>query len=275
MKEGQLSNYIPINRRYFDHRFWQEERIYSKAEAWLDILQQARFEVSQGKLLIGMKMIMWNRGELVASVRFLADRWGWGNGKVLRYLELLEQDEMITRRQEFGQTIITICNYDTYNGGKVTTERRTEQKRNTGRNGLNAIQDSITGEDRNTERNAERNGNENKAGTGPEQQRNETNKDNIVNKEEEVKPAAPAPIYTPDQENSFKKFQEWIGANAPQVARMVEPFTIDQYLSVAVKYKSQDIRALLAQMHNWKDLCKKNRSAYYTLMNWKRREEGK
>jgi hypothetical protein len=81
--------------------------------------------------------------------------------------------------------------------------------------------------------------------------------------------------FTEDQRTSFLKFTNWIKENAPRVAKMKEPFTIRQYLSVTGKgYKTVEIQQLLCDMHNWADLLKKRESAYLTFINWKRREDG-
>lgn len=60
---------------------------------------------------------------------------------------------------------------------------------------------------------------------------------------------------------------------APRVEQMKEPFTIEQYISIKTQYQSDSIRELLLQMHNWEPLLRKNRSAYLTILNWKRRDD--
>lgn len=114
---AELSNYIPINRKIFSHDFWGEDRTYSRFEAWLDLIKEARYEDAETRKLIGNKYIKWGRGELVASLRFLAERWGWSKNKVDCYLKLLIDEQMISKRTATGtaQTVITICKYDDYN----------------------------------------------------------------------------------------------------------------------------------------------------------------
>lgn len=99
-------------------------------------------------------------------------------------------------------------------------------------------------------------------------------KENRIKGEGDNASAAPIPDnFSIEQKESFKKFQTWIKENANRVAAMKEPFTIQQYLSLAEKgYDSVKIRELLADMHNWADLHKKRVSAYLTLINWQRRE---
>lgn len=111
----ETTGFLMINRRFFNHAFWKEERTFSKCEAWLDMIQLARFEQSEANELIKGKLIKWNRGEFPGSVRFLAERWNWGRTKVAEFMKLLEEELMITRRTDQGETIISLCNYEDYN----------------------------------------------------------------------------------------------------------------------------------------------------------------
>jgi hypothetical protein len=110
-----INNYIPISRKLFEHQFWGEERVYSRFEAWLDILQSTRFEDTE--LLIGNRFIKIKRGQLPVSLRFLAERWKWSTKKVDNFLDVLILAQMIKKEtpKETGQTVLTLCNYDKYN----------------------------------------------------------------------------------------------------------------------------------------------------------------
>lgn len=93
-------------------------------------------------------------------------------------------------------------------------------------------------------------------------------------REAAVSASIPAIVFSDEEKNLFKNFEEWIRINAPRVASMKEPFTIAQYVSLKKKnYDYSEIKQLLADMHNWADLHKKRVSAYLTLIKWKRREE--
>jgi hypothetical protein len=122
--------YIKLNRKFFQHPFWSEARLYSRAEAWLDLIQLARFEESTTEMLGGKRFEL-QRGELPASRRHLELRWGWGHSKVSTFLNSLCDLAMISRRQVAGQTIIKLLNYDTYNdsqtGVKTTADQQTDQ----------------------------------------------------------------------------------------------------------------------------------------------------
>lgn len=132
-KEG----FIPISRRLFNNFLWKEEREFSRAEAWLDLIQLARFEANSIKEIINGRVIEYGRGERPLALRFLADRWKWSKNRVDKFLDLLVSERMITKKTTFGtaleteigttkktatgttkgikQTIIIICNYDSYN----------------------------------------------------------------------------------------------------------------------------------------------------------------
>lgn len=125
MKEG----YIPISRRLFEHPFWCEERIFSRFEAWIDLLQEARFEDT--KELINNRLVTVMRGQIPISLRYLGTRWGWSTKKVNLFLDMLLSDKMIKKEtpKETGQTVVTICNYDKYN---LDYETRKQQKKQAG-----------------------------------------------------------------------------------------------------------------------------------------------
>lgn len=125
-REDLLVNFIPINRDLFSHYLWEEKREYSRFEAWLYLLKEARFKktrVVDGKYIVDVE-----RGQVYVSLSFLADAFGWTIKRVRTLLALFEKDEMISIEHHSGtrQSIITISNYDRYNIGKRMSERETE-----------------------------------------------------------------------------------------------------------------------------------------------------
>jgi len=114
---NELIPFIKLARKTFKSDLWLEKRSFSKFEEWLDLIQSANF--NDGMRIIDNKMISIEKGELVASYRFLAERWGWTKSKVERFLKKLEQKcSKIRTRTEEGMTVITLLNYDTYNKGQ-------------------------------------------------------------------------------------------------------------------------------------------------------------
>ena len=83
-----MAGYVPYSRKFFaSDPFWKEEREYSRAEAWLDLIQSARFEAGVQPIKGGV--IELGRGELIASLRYLGQRWKWDKGKVSRFVKTL------------------------------------------------------------------------------------------------------------------------------------------------------------------------------------------
>jgi len=110
--------FIRLSRKFFNTDFWLQQRSFSLSEAWLDLIQLARFDAGptfRTKILLNGRKIGIKRGELHSSVRFLASRWGWGVEKTQKYLVMLVEKGMIERRTEQGETVINLVNYNTYN----------------------------------------------------------------------------------------------------------------------------------------------------------------
>jgi len=116
--------FIKLNRGFFDNFLWNEAREYSKAEAWIDLIQSARFEASTE--IINGKVIELQKGEIPASRRFLELRWNWGSSKVSNFLKILAQLGMINQRQANGQTVISLVKYNVYNDNRTTNKPHTE-----------------------------------------------------------------------------------------------------------------------------------------------------
>lgn len=117
--------YIKLYRKFLEHPFWTEKRVYSKAEAWIYLLYKARF--AESKLMIDNKITVVHRGEFVTSELKLSDKWNWSRGKVRRYLDELETEQMITRKRTTNSTTITIVNYEVYQGDDTTDDTTNEQ----------------------------------------------------------------------------------------------------------------------------------------------------
>lgn len=120
--------FIKLSRKFFENALWKEPRQYSRSEAWLDLIQMAGFEDS--KYILNNRAIEVQRGEIVASRRFLENRWSWGSTKVSNFLDYLKKEGMINQRQTSGQTIITLCNYGTYNDSQTSDNDENKPKAN-------------------------------------------------------------------------------------------------------------------------------------------------
>ena len=113
MDEG----FLRLNRRFFSNEMWKVAREFSECEAWLDLIQSARFEATDKAYseLIGGREISYTRGQYPASISFLMKRWQWSEKKVRYFLAKLKKRGMITTCNKQGMTVITLCKYDEYN----------------------------------------------------------------------------------------------------------------------------------------------------------------
>jgi hypothetical protein len=109
-----MQGYLKIYRSFYSHWLWEERRSFSKAEAFLDLLQLAA--IVPTKRMVSGSLIELEQGELVGSVRYLGDRWTWGKDKVAAFMKMLESDGMIRRVTRHGETVVILCNYKEYNG---------------------------------------------------------------------------------------------------------------------------------------------------------------
>lgn len=111
MDEG----FLRLSRRFFSNEMWNEARTFSSCEAWLDLIQSARFEATPRKESIGGREISYSRGQCPASIRFLSQRWKWSEKKVRSFLVHLRKKGMITVECNQGMNLITLCKYEEYN----------------------------------------------------------------------------------------------------------------------------------------------------------------
>lgn len=111
-----MEGYIKLSRKFFSNDMWNEARTFSSCEAWLDLIQSARFEATPRMESIGGREVSYTRGQYPASIRFLSRRWRWTERKVRTFLAYLKRENMITLSQKQGMNVITLVKYNDYNG---------------------------------------------------------------------------------------------------------------------------------------------------------------
>jgi hypothetical protein len=104
---------------------WQDKP-FSFGHAWIDLLISAN--IKDTKFVKRSQVIEVKRGQIAISTKGFADRWGWSRGKVDRFLKQLENEHQIEHQKSNVTTLITILNYDDYNG--TDTKTNTEQTPN-------------------------------------------------------------------------------------------------------------------------------------------------
>jgi hypothetical protein len=114
--------YLKLYRKIQDNWMWQDKP-FSFGHAWIDLLISAN--IKDTKFVKRSQVIEVKRGQIAISTKGFADRWGWSRGKVDRFLKQLENEHQIEHQKSSLTTLITIVNYDDYNG----TDTKTDIKR--------------------------------------------------------------------------------------------------------------------------------------------------
>ncbi len=104
------SGWIRINRAITRHWLWSNSEYL---QWWLDLLFLAQSE--NKKVVHDTHIFTLKRGQMIASISFLAHRWERNRKTIIRFLNSLEEEDMIIRTTRDRQTaILTICKYDSY-----------------------------------------------------------------------------------------------------------------------------------------------------------------
>lgn len=123
-----MSGWIKIHRAITDHWLYTEKRVFSRFEAWNDILLMVNY--TDAKTIIKGKLYDIKRGQSILSLDSWAKRWNWDKSKVRRFLELLQKEKMIELKSDTITTHLIVCNYASYQGDRHTNDTRTTRKRN-------------------------------------------------------------------------------------------------------------------------------------------------
>lgn len=125
--DGQYGH-VKISRKAFDavegDKLWLERRRYSMWEAWVDCIQMAAWKPHER--VVGATVVELQRGEFLASVRYLAQRWGWSEKKVWTFLGRTISDRLTFVKESQKGNVYRVVNYDAYqsNGNSEETARK-------------------------------------------------------------------------------------------------------------------------------------------------------
>lgn len=130
------SNWVKINRKILGNHWWNEKP-FGKGQAIIDLILCAAFAPGFYQHL--NRMIHLERGEIIVSIRQLADRWGWSKSVAERFVTALENElfweksnaRRASKKVEVGQiktasagqmvgqmpSVYLIVNYESYQGG--------------------------------------------------------------------------------------------------------------------------------------------------------------
>ncbi len=100
-----------VDRGIWEHPSFANEPL-TEREAWAWLIGEASFKARTKR--IGSVVLELKRGQVAASLRFMADKWQWSEPRVRRFLKRLKTDAMIDASTDAGITVVNICNYDKY-----------------------------------------------------------------------------------------------------------------------------------------------------------------
>lgn len=109
-----MTGFYRMQRGWVDHPVFgsPKREPFDKRSAWAWLIDRAAWQSTRAS--INGRIVELQRGQLTASVRFLAETWGWSKSKVSDFCPALVRNNMITYTTRTGQMVITICNYDKY-----------------------------------------------------------------------------------------------------------------------------------------------------------------
>lgn len=248
--------FIMLSRKFFSNKMWEAARTFSECEAWLDLIQSARFEATVSIERIGGREISYGRGQYPASIRFLAAKWMWGERRVRSFLDGLRKEKMITTDDSQGTTVITLCKYDEYNSGVTANDTPKDTDINMLFSELKELRTQLETQQKTQGRHSDD---------------TKYNKENNINNNLEISPNGDSK----KKSEAYETFEKWISKNTPNVAKIQRQISEEEFEKLKSKYTGKEIADILEQIENVKGTEKKYRWLYRTVLNWAKNNYGK
>ena len=127
-KSNKNFGWVKLYRSLRNNWMW-EEKPFTAAQAWIDILMRASYEDCDFGL--GGEIISIKSGTFVTSLHKLAEAWGWDRAKVRRYLKRLESELRITLNVNAKRTTISVMNWAFYQDERTDMIHNSNPNHNT------------------------------------------------------------------------------------------------------------------------------------------------
>lgn len=177
--------WIKLHRCIRSNWVWNDKP-FSRGQAFLDLLLIVNHE--DKKIIFNGSLTEVKRGSGITSIRKLQEKWGWSNRKVKMFLEQLKLDQTIDYKCTTKNTVITIVNYDFYQGRE--TEKHHQSINNAPQMHIKSISEAYQKHTNKNDKEYIKNDKERKEG------------------KEEVPRIPPLSFPTPTHEMLFKEFGE-------------------------------------------------------------------
>jgi hypothetical protein len=112
-----MAGYIKLHRGWRDTDGLLPSKEFSDFEAWLWILENAAWKDGHRFNAKG-ELVPIERGQMHVSIRALQGVFGWSKARVERFLTRLKTVAKVTLEAGQSGTILTVCNYEKYQGGE-------------------------------------------------------------------------------------------------------------------------------------------------------------
>lgn len=239
MSEGR--SVFPVDRRIWDDPDFAPEP-FTEREAWLWLVSKAAWKDGTLRGNTGGAVAI-KRTEFSVAVRFMAEKWRWSKSKVDRFIQKLENRDMIRDTSRDGAQIYSIKNYNHFHVVGIP------------------------------KRDANRDGDRDGSGTAAGQQRDkeETGKQGNKETEQQEAPAGAGDLFPVLRETSkalvvVQSLPDWLPLDAwngyLQMRKKIRMANTDRAISILLKKltdfraRGHDPTAILdeATTKNWKSL---------------------
>ena len=107
-----MSRWVRLQTSVFSHEIFPRET-FSQREAWIWLIANVAWKDTTHR--VGNTVVEVPAGSLLTTLRNLQKEWGWGSDyRVRSFLNVLENQRMVSLDTNAGKTQITLCNYGQY-----------------------------------------------------------------------------------------------------------------------------------------------------------------
>lgn len=112
MKDNYKYGWVGLYRSINTHWIYPHDRPFTKYEAWVDLILMVNH--SEKDVFSGEDLVKCKRGETITSQKKLMLRWSWSKSKLIKFLEVLKKDSMLTYKSDSKKTTIKLVNFIDY-----------------------------------------------------------------------------------------------------------------------------------------------------------------
>lgn len=116
--------WVALHRSLLDHWLW-DDKPFSQGQAWVDLIMLANHK--EAKSFVDGNLKTFAKGTVNRSIESLSTRWGWNRKKTRKFLNALQNDQMVIVKSTTHGTTITIVNYSLFQDIRSTIGKTIDQ----------------------------------------------------------------------------------------------------------------------------------------------------